>query len=865
MISTGQSLSCIVPPDALADAYRRALDKHSIISISDTRGNISYVNDLFCHVMGYERAELVGQTYKLLSSGVHGPQFIEKLWETADSGETWVGEVCNRTKEGVLIWFDNIVIPLLDDRQVVTAHLSVRKDITKRKQAEEKLQHSERFLANVAEVARIGGWSLEVATNTIFWSEQTRQIHELPAGYTPPIEEAINYYAPEARQTITHAVENTINTGESWDLELPMITAKGRHIWARSVGHLLENADQSPMLIGAFQDITERKHVEEALRKEVQQRHKAEQLLRDVLETIPDAVAAYDDEDRLMICNTSYLETYAASAEAMVPGARFEDIIRFGLMRGQYADAGTSQEEQQKWLDRRLKDHKNPPEQLNQKLRDGTWLQVREHRSPAGTTVGVRSDITAMKRAEEKLRRFAEEDPLTSLFNRSRFCLALDEILARQDERRGRAQKYGCVVLFDVDHFKPVNDACGHDIGDEVLVRIAERMRSILEQGDVGARLGGDEFVFVLADKENQQACDDVLRKLSDLMEQPIETNSGPLRLSLSVGAAPFTDGSINSRQLLKQADLAQYRAKEQGRAQWCWFSEDDRANLQRDTELGEALNECLGNSDGMDCRFAPVAGAHDGAPIGFRAELSWAHEGGIVTASALQLLAQKSGQSARLSIHKLTQALKVIGTHEARGISFGDVWITVNADCLKIGHFADRLQELCDAYGVAPGQLTIAVDEHVLGQRSASAVEAALADIKATGIAVALDRFGAAASSLSKLKAMGIDKVRLSSDVTDPLVDPHACDAIASGLISIARTFDIKVYAANAQTPAHAARLAILGCDALQGAVIGKPMLGDAVADYLGAMALRTLEGMSTDMRNSSSTESKKTSGDAA
>lgn len=847
MFSNCQSLSSIVAPAALTDAYRRALDQHSIISISDTLGKISYANDLFCHVLGYEREELVGQTYKLLSSGIHSQQFFEGLWETANRGETWVGEVCNRTKDGQMLWFDNIVIPLFDDNKAVRAHFSVRKNITTRKQAEEKLRQSEQFLANVAQVARIGGWSLDVNTRTVFWSDQTREIHELPSGYTPPIEEAINYYAPEAQSTITHAVENTINTGESWDLELPMITAKGRRIWARSVGHLLKNADQSPMLVGAFQDITERKHTEDALRKEVQQRHTAEQLLRDVLETIPDAVAAFDDQDRLLICNKSYLETYAASAEAIVPGASFEEIVRFGLLRGQYAEAGASQKEQQKWLVRRLAEHKNPPEQLNQKLRDGTWLQVREHCSSTGTTVGVRTDITAMKRAEERLRRFAEEDPLTGLLNRSRFCLSLDEILAA---RRGSNQRFGCVVLFDVDHFKPVNDSYGHDVGDEALVEIARRMKSLLGPNDVGSRLGGDEFAFALADQENQAACDLVLSKLSDIMEQPIETDGGPLRLSLSLGVTAFNDGSIGSSQLLKQADLAQYRAKEQGRARWCWFSDDDRDNLHREIQLGQALNTSLDGNKGLDCHFTPVANAHTGAPMGFGAELSWTHEGEIIPASAMQLLAQKSGQSARLSIHELSQTLKIMGTHEARGINVGDVWITVNAACLKIGHFAERLREMCEASGITPNQLTIAVDESALSDRSASAVENALADIKAAGILIAIDAFGSAASSLSKLKSLGIDKVRLSPEITAPLIDPKACDAVVSGLIGVARAFDIQIHAANAQTPAHAARLAILGCDGLQGGIVGQPLHGEAIATYLGSVALRALEGMSNDMR---------------
>lgn len=860
MTLVDQPLSSIIAPDALADAYRRALDKHSIISISDTRGKISYANDHFCRFMGYERAELIGQTYALLSSGVHDQDYFSSLWQTADSGNTWVGEVCNRTKDGTLLWFNNIVVPLFDDDGVVSAHMSVRKNITNTKRAEEKLQQNERFLASVAEVARIGGWSLDIATQTVYWSEQTREIHEIQAGYTPSIEEAINYYAPEARQTITHAVENTINTGESWDMELPMVTATGRSIWVRTVGHLLKNADQSTMLVGALQDITESKQVEDALRKEIQHRHTAEQLLRDVLETIPDAVAAYDDEDKLLVFNKGYRRTYAASADAIVPGAKFEDILRFGVSRGQYADAGTSPEEQEKWLVQRLKDHNDPPEQLNMKLRDGTWVQVREHRSPTGTTVGVRTDITAMKRAEEKMRRFAEEDPLTGLFNRSRFFLALDDVLAAR-----RARQFGCVVLFDVDHFKPVNDAYGHNTGDEVLVEIAARLRSILGPDDVGARLGGDEFVFVLTDKGNQDNCDDVLRRLSDLMEHPIDTSCGPIKLSLSIGAAPFVDGPIRSNELLKQADLAQYLAKERGRAQWCWFTDEDRKDLHRDAELGQKLGESLSSNKGMECYFTPIANAHDGEAIGFSAELAWSHDGNVLTASALQQLAQKSGQSAQLSNQELKHALEVTGAQETRGINVGDVWVAVNADQLKIAHFADRLLELSETYGVALGQITVAVDEKALGQRSASAIEGTLEVIKSTGIHIAIDQFGSAASSLSKLNSLGVDKVRLSTEVTDPLAEPEAGDAVVRGLIGIAKTFDIEVYAVNAQTPAHAARLADLGCHGLQAGVVGKPLASAVLPDYLGAAALRTLEGISNDMRSVRASQTNMTSEDAA
>lgn len=156
-------------------------------------------------------------------------------------------------------------------------------------------------------------------------------------------------------------MEAGIGSGESWDLELPMITATKRSIWVRAVGHAVFEDGQAVRLLGAFQDITKRKLAEDVLRDEVTQRHSAEQLLRDVLETLPDAVAAYDDDDRLIVCNSAYLETYAASAEAIEPGATFESILRFGLARGQYSDAGRTAESQEAWLKKRLENHRNPP------------------------------------------------------------------------------------------------------------------------------------------------------------------------------------------------------------------------------------------------------------------------------------------------------------------------------------------------------------------------------------------------------------------------------------------------------------------------------------------------------------------------
>lgn len=842
MSPTGPNLSNLVSSDALADAHRRALESHSIVSMSDTKGIITYVNDRFCQVLGYEREALIGQSYSVINSHRHSPAFFTNLWTTVNSGQSWEGEVCNQTKDGRFIWFDNIVVPLYDDSRNVTGHFSVRKDITKRKDAEAALQRNEQFLLDVSEIAQVGGWSLDLQSGTLYWSDQTKRIHDVGPDYQPTIATAIEFYAPEARAAITNAVEAGIGAGESWDLELPMITATKRSIWVRAVGHAVFENGQAVRLLGAFQDITKRKLAEDVLRDEVTQRHSAEQLLRDVLETLPDAVAAYDSDDRLLVCNSAYLSTYAASAEAIEPGATFESIVRFGLARGQYSDAGRTPESQEAWLKKRLENHRNPPDQLTQRLHDGTWLQVREHISSAGTTVGVRTDITSLKRAETELRRYAETDQLTGLLNRRSFSLRLDALL---DEMMQGGRTSGCVALFDIDHFKPINDAYGHDVGDEVLVELGHRLRAVLGPDDFAARLGGDEFIFVLADRPDRASFEDVVIRFFERLGAPIMTLAGKVSASVSLGLVELYGAGLTSRSLMKYADLAQYRAKQEGRGQWYWFSSEDAADHRQEVELAKALGANLRQ---IAFNLMPIAGADDGVALGFSVDPSWSHDGEVYDADALFRLAQKSGQVANLFTQAMETAMAAIGDARARGAETGQLWISSSADHMKLEPFVSTVERFRTQNGLDASSLTFAVDEAALTDRSATAIEKTFLTLGEHGYRVAIDHFGSHASSLATMERLGVHAVRFDPALTDVLADPDADDRLVRGLVAMATALDIDILACHVADPRHAARLASLGFAALQGPLIGKPVGTDDLAMHLVEAARRRLSSVLDD-----------------
>ncbi|OYT92899.1 MAG: hypothetical protein CFE43_06390 [Burkholderiales bacterium PBB3] len=290
--------------------------------------------------------------------------------------------------------------------------IGVNFDITEVKRAQEALAESEAFLDRAGRIAGVGGWRVDLKDSSVHWSQETRRIHEVADDFVPEIEKAIQFYAPDARPVIEAAVAHAIATGAGWDLELPMMTAKGRSIWVRAVGEVEFEGDKPVMLLGAFQDISERREREqELLLKDAELRHAlrgAEQsaqevrhsqaLLTSSIEALDDAFVVYDAEDRLVLCNHRYFEFYPLVAPMLVLGNRFEDIIRFGAQQGQYPEALGRIDE---WMQERMAQHNQAHSRLQQRLASGRIVRVVERRTEAGYSVGFRVDVTDLVLATE--------------------------------------------------------------------------------------------------------------------------------------------------------------------------------------------------------------------------------------------------------------------------------------------------------------------------------------------------------------------------------------------------------------------------------------------------------------------------------
>lgn len=294
------------------------------------------------------------------------------------------------------------------------------------------------------------------------------------------------------------------------------------------------------------------------MRSLIDHAERSERRLIDAMESLPNGFVLYDKDDRLVICNQRYRDLYAKSADLMVKGASFSEIIRKGVERGQYVEAMGQEEE---WIAERIRVHNNPGDPIEQKLPDEKWLRIQERRTSEGGLVGFRIDISQLKQQEQKLEQLAWTDCLTGALNRRRFMELADKELGRANRH---AEKVSFLLL-DADHFKQVNDRYGHAAGDAVLTELVERFTKVLRSHDLIGRIGGEEFCVLLPEIGADGVTKAAERLRGAVADLPFSFEGQLIHVTISIGAATLTLGE-DLPAMIKRTDTALYQAKNTGR-----------------------------------------------------------------------------------------------------------------------------------------------------------------------------------------------------------------------------------------------------------------------------------------------------------
>ncbi len=386
----------------------------------------------------------------------------------------------------------------------------------------------------------------------------------------------------------------------------------------------------------------------------------------------------------------------------------------------------------------------------------------------------------------------------------------------------------------DLDHFKEINDTLGHDAGDEVLKIVASRLQNVLGGAGIIARLGGDEFAVLILGHGSDNAIFDTLADLKAALAEPINL-AGTLRAcSASIGLTVFPRDATDQSDLLKNADLALYRAKSFGRGRTDVFSPDLRASIDRKVELQENALEAI-QRDEFVLYFQPIIPADPAAPPSFEALLRWRHPvHGVMAPGRFQEIFEDPSVAVAIGERVMDLAIAQAAAWEAEHLTFGRIAVNVTGADFAFGSLAGRLEAKLERAGVSPEKICVEVTEQVfLGNGSAHVVEA-LVQLNARGVEIALDDFGTGYASLSHIKAYPIGRLKIDRSFVMDM--QHNTDnlSIVQAIVQLGRSLGLCTTAEGVESEAQATLLRSMGCGSLQGYHFSKPLPAEEIPAFL-------------------------------
>ena len=462
-----------------------------------------------------------------------------------------------------------------------------------------------------------------------------------------------------------------------------------------------------------------------------------------------------------------------------------------------------------------------------------TVSAIEDEKGQISHYVMVSEDVSQLKEAHMKMEQLAYVDTLTGLANRLLFRDRLEQVLKAIQ----RNEKQTALLYLDLDQFKRINDSLGHDMGDALLMQVAERLRQCVRHQDTVARMGGDEFVILLTDVDGSAGASAVARKIMEAMAVPFAMLTHKMIVTPSIGITLAPDDSLNADILLKNADLAMYRAKSMGRNNYQFFTEEMNNKVLDQLLIESQLRQAIENNE-LTLRYQPQRAIDTGKLVGVEALVRWEHpDKGVLAPDQFIKVAEETGLVVPLGEWVLKNACREWRSCEISGINNIKLAVNLSARQFRDPNLLDMIQNVLDFTGFKPINLELEITETTLMEYLDHAVPV-LDKLKSLGISISIDDFGTGYSSLNYLKRLPIDALKIDRTFIKDIPDDHDDMEISAAVIAMAHKLKLKVVAEGVESQQQWDFLKQNLCDVGQGYMIGEPM---SVEEFISQHANRS------------------------
>lgn len=758
---------------------------------------------------------------------------LQSIFRTKASFENHIFRVRFKTGKELDLRFSGD--PIFNPDGKFLGYRGIGQDITKRAEAEKTLEDTKTHLEVILNSTDAGLYRLKFvdgseAIRIAAWDENFARLYGCPHPETATIEDIIRRVHPDDVSSAKERIWKSISEGSNeHQNEYRVLLDDGSNRWLFTSAKIHRDENGKPESItGVVIDVTDRKHIEDSLKE-------AQMQLRTALYSTNIGLFkfAYDsdieesfDESNPLVWNFNMAPLYGYALDAKMDSRNFFNSVHPDDM-----------EAAKRMVDEHVK-NKTTDHQHEYRViwPDGSvrWLYSRATLSyttegKLRDMIGIAVDITERKEAEEKIQYLATHDGLTGLPNRNVF----NQLLEHEIHVARRGKDKFCIMFIDLDRFKMINDSLGHDAGDQLLQSMAQRLQSSIRDGDIVSRLGGDEFVILAREITSDHQAANLAQKILHKISEPIFLSNHEYRITGSIGIATYPVDGEDELTLMKNADVAMYLAKEEGKNNFQFYSSSIKTLSLEKLTLENDLRKALANNE-FYLDYQAKVHMSDKSIAGVEALIRWKHpELGLVSPDQFIPLAEETGTIIPIGRWVLETACNQARLWLQQGLP--PICISVNLSPRQFSdpHLLQDIAEVLEKTELQPNLLELEITESMVMNNADRAVML-LKSIKTLGVRLAIDDFGTGYSSLGQLKQFPIDTLKVDKSFIQHIPVDAEDKAITEAIIAMGKSLSLTVIAEGVENSDQQSFLQAHACDQMQGFYFSRPVSADDFAEFV-------------------------------